>query len=241
MKKTVAALAALVSAAAFAGQDDLLITFSTPGPDVYADGAPVQDGETYALYWTPNNGGDPIPVLLAPFAQGGRCIPTLFSIDEKNKSAYDDGTWSVYLLDTRDFESDPSGKKMKAVTIAEVAKGEKGGAFNAKAKVVDGIVTTGPFNSAPAAPVVAAGDYDLEAAEVPVPRVTGIEVLEDKIAVTVADTRPFVKYTLQSGDDTMKFSVPEGVEDSNGKTGAEIKLVTPKKDGAQFFKVSTIK
>ena len=35
--------------------------------------------------------------------------------------------------------------------------------------------------------------------------------------------------------------VPEGVKYANGKSDAEIKLFAPKKDSAQFFKVSTIK
>ncbi len=238
MKKTIAALAALVSAAVFAGQNDLLITFSTPGPDKYADGSVVLDGESYALVWTPNAGGDSLTVLLAPFAKGGKCQPTLFSIDESNVSKYDDGTWSVYLLDTRDFENDATGNTMTKATLADVNAGK---GYNAKAKVVDGIVTTGTFNSAPSVPAVAAGDFDLESAGVPSPKVTGIQVLDDNVAVTVSNTVPFVGYTLQAGDDAFNFSVPDGASSANGKAGADIMLVTPKKDGAQFFKVSTIK
>ena len=238
MKKTIAALVALVSAAVFAGTDDLLITFSTPGTDRYADGSQVNDGETYALVWTPKDGGESRTVLLAPFAKNGRCVPTLFRISENTKSQYEDGVWSVYLLDTRDFANDATGETMTKATLADVNAGK---GYNAKAKVVDGIVTAGTFNSLPAAPTVGAGDYDLEAAGVPSPRVTDIQVLADEIVVTVADTRPFVKYTLQAGDESLNFVVPEGVKDSNGKLGSEIKLFAPKKSGAQFFKVSTIK
>ncbi len=238
MKKTIAALAALVSVAAFAGTDDLVITFSTPGPDKYADGSVVLDGESYALVWTPNAGGDSLTVLLAPFAKGGKCQPTLFSIDESNVSKYDDGTWSVYLLDTRDFENDATGNTMTKATLADVNAGK---GYNAKAKVVDGIVTTGTLNSAPSVPAVAAGDFDLESAGVPSPKVTGIQVLDDNVAVTVSDTVPFVGYTLQAGDSAFNFTVPDGASSANGKAGADITLVTPKRDGAQFFKVSTIK
>ena len=238
MKKTLAVFAALVAAAAFAGTDDLLITFSTPGPDKYADGSVVLDGESYALVWTPNAGGDSCTVLLAPFAKDGRCDSTLFRIDEGKKSQYDDGTWSVYLLDTRDFVNDATGKTMTKATLADVNAGK---GYNAKAKVIDGVVTTGTMNSLPVVPAVAAGDFDLEDAGIPSPKVTGIQVLEDNVAVTVSDTVPFVGYTLQSGDGAFNFSVPEGASSANGKAGAEITLVTPKKDGAQFFKVSTIK
>ncbi len=238
MKKTIAALAALVSVAAFAGTDDLVITFSTPGPDKYADGSVVLDGESYALVWTPNAGGDSLAVLLAPFAKDGRCGSTIFRIAESKKSQYDEGTWSVYLLDTRDFENDTTGNTMTKATLADVNAGK---GFNAKAKVVDGIVTTGTLNSAPSVPAVAAGDFDLESAGVPSPKVTGIQVLDDNVAVTVSDTVPFVGYTLQAGDSAFNFTVPDGASSANGKAGADITLVTPKRDGAQFFKVSTIK
>ena len=238
MKKTIAALVVLVSAAVFAGQNDLLITFSTPGPDKYADGSVVLDGESYALVWTPNAGGDSLTVLLAPFAKDGRCDSTLFRIDESKKSQYDDGTWSVYLLDTRDFVNDVTGKTMTKATLADVNAGK---GYNAKAKVIDGVVTTGTMNSLPVVPAVTAGDFNLEEAGVPSPKVTGIQVLEDNVAVTVSDTVPFVGYTLQSGDGAFNFAVPEGAASANGKAGADITLVTPKRDGAQFFKVSTIK
>lgn len=238
MKKTLAVFAALVAVVAFASNEDLLISFSTPGPDKYADGTEVLNGESYALVWTPNADGDSLTVLLAPFAKDGKCQPTLFRINESKKSQYDDGTWSVYLLDTRDFESDATGNTMAKVSLADVNAGK---GYNAKAKVVDGIVTTGTFNSTPSVPAVAAGDFDLESAGVPAPKVTGIQVLDDNVAVTVSDTVPFVGYTLQAGDSAFNFVVPKGASSASGKAGADITLVTPKKDGAQFFKVSTIK
>lgn len=37
----------------FAGITDYVATFSTPGPDRYADGTVVADGECYALVWSP--------------------------------------------------------------------------------------------------------------------------------------------------------------------------------------------
>lgn len=238
MKKTLAVFAALVATAAFAGMDDLLITFSTPGPDQYADGTQVRDGETYGLVWTSNENGESTVVKIAPFAQNGRCIPTLFTIDENKKSNYKNGTWSVVLFDTRDFAKDPAGEELTKATLAEINEGK---GYNAKAKVVNGVVATEGFNALPAAPSVGAGAYDLEEAGVPQPRVTDIQVIGEEVVVTVADTVPFVKYTLQSGDNALNFSVPEGVRNSNGDAGTEIKLYTPKKDGAQFFKVSTIK
>ena len=43
----------LLAGSAFAGPDDKVLVFSTPGVDRYADGAPVLDGECYALVWAP--------------------------------------------------------------------------------------------------------------------------------------------------------------------------------------------
>ena len=57
MPKTarIMAVAAVVmcAACAFGSMQDKLARFSTPGPDRYADGSIVQDGECYALVWSP--------------------------------------------------------------------------------------------------------------------------------------------------------------------------------------------
>ena len=52
MKKTIAVLFAIASAAVFAGMNDVLVSFNslyTPDTDKYADGTTVLDGEWYAL------------------------------------------------------------------------------------------------------------------------------------------------------------------------------------------------
>ena len=41
-----------IACVAGAGTDDTLIAFSTKGPDRYADGTTVLDGECYALVWS---------------------------------------------------------------------------------------------------------------------------------------------------------------------------------------------
>ena len=41
-----------MAVASFAAVDDTLISFSTPGPDKYADGTDVLPGEVYALVWS---------------------------------------------------------------------------------------------------------------------------------------------------------------------------------------------
>ena len=63
MKKTMMMGVVLAGAlSAFAGLDNVAITFSTPGPDKYRDGRTVLDGECYAL------GLDPTKELAKPAA-----------------------------------------------------------------------------------------------------------------------------------------------------------------------------
>lgn len=229
MKKTVAALFALSTIAAFAGE--LLVTFSTEGTDYYADGTQVLDDECYSLVYTYADGTQK-PVLVVQAAKDGKCTPVLFRISDS--SAYTGGEWGVFLLDTRDFAKDATGK-----TLAELDNDGKPTVVNVTAEVKKGFASTGVTNQIKKGGV-SAGAYDLEAANVPVPKVTGIKVVGANVVVTVKDTVPFVGYTLQAGADVTKFAVPEEADKVNGNASGEIKLVTPKKDGAQFFKVSTI-
>lgn len=236
MKKTIAVLFALMTAAAFAGaENDIVINFSTPGPDKYADGTVVLDGEYYSLVWNAPDGTHKT-VFNVPIAKDGKCPPVVFVIPEKFVSDYEGGTWSVYLLDTRVFATNAEGKTVVAGLAGSVA-GE-----NVKVAVTDGVsASSGSFATADADVGVSTDAYDLAALGVPTPKVTGIQIEGAYVVVTVADTVPFAGYTLQAGTDVTSFSVPADAETANGNNGGEIKLVTPKKDGAQFFKVSTVK
>lgn len=234
MKKTVAALLTLVSAAAFAGVNDLLVSFSTPGPDKYADGKTVLDNECYALVYT--KGDVQETVLTYPGAKDGKCPPVVFIVDEETAANYKDGTWGVYLLDTRDFDKDASGQTLAALD----AKGQPT-KVNVTAAATDAVAREGSFSTANAKSGVAAGAYDLAAAKVAPPRITGIRVLGANVVVTVENTVPFVGYTLQSGDSVSNFSLPADAKSVSGDKTSEITLIAPKKDGAQFFKVSTVK
>ena len=230
MKKTIAAICAFASAVAVAGMNDLLISFSTPGPDKYADGTDVQVGECYSLVGTKADGSQDI-VLNYQTKLAGKCSQVVYMVDEVTAAKYT--KWDVYLTDTRDFAKDgkPAGLDDKGQPKVK----------NVQAPVAAAVASSGSqFASATVKEGVAAGAYDLAAAEVPQPEVKGIKIVGANVVVTVANTRPFVGYTLVSGSDTTNFSVPsdKGV---NGDLAGEIELVTPKKDGAQFFKVSTVK
>lgn len=234
MKKTIAALAAVLSAAVFAGANDLLISFSTPGPDKYADGTTVLDGESYALVWTAADGAQET-VLSVSRAKDGRCKKFLFIVDEKDASNYVNGTWGVYLVDSRDFVTDPTGQTLSALDENGIPK-----VVNVKAPLANDVAASSGFASAKASSGIAPGSYDLVGANVPKPVVSGIKIVGANVVVTVKDTVPFVGYTLQAGDDSFNFAIPDDAKSSRGDATGEIDLITPRKDGAQFFKVSTI-
>ncbi len=236
MKKTIAALFALASAAVFAGASDVQIMFMTPGPDLYADGTTVLDGEYYALALAPAAGGDPIVLVAKSLAQDGKCKCHNFFLTEEDVASLPEGTLGVYMLDTRDFAADSTGKTL--ATIEEGAKPEL--SKNAMAAAKKTIVVSGSFASAIASTAVAPGDYDLEAAGVPQPQVKEITVEGDEVVVKVVGTRPFVGYTLKSGDDVTNFQVIGDPKSGDVSETEPIELRVPKKDGAQFFKVSTI-
>lgn len=101
---------------ASAAQNNVLVSFSTQGPDTYEDGMRVLDGERYALVWTKNKaefGGftadgnvvsptDKLVVIL-PCAKGGRCPEMAIEIDSALvDELYAGGTFTLYLLDTRE-------------------------------------------------------------------------------------------------------------------------------------------
>jgi len=232
MKKTIAVLFAIASAAAFAGMNDLIVSFSTPGPDKYADGTEVQVGECYSLVYTKADGSQEI-VLNYQTKVAGKCSDVVYMVDEVTAAKYSGGTWGVYLLDTRDFTNG-------GVPAGLDANGQPKIQPWVKAEVVSSVASSGSFATPSVGEGVSAGSYDLAAANVPQPTVTGIKIVGANVVVTVANTRPFVGYTLVSGSDVTEFSAPASTG-VNGDSAADIELVTPKKDGAQFFKVSTVK
>ena len=114
--------------------DDLLILFSTTGPDCYADGNPAMSGETYALVWskdkfsgmnadfTPVNTNDRI-VLKAPLCVKDpntgnmHCPNVLFQIDRKVANELAGGSYGVILCDTRNIHGQPTGKYVNSTIL----------------------------------------------------------------------------------------------------------------------------
>ena len=222
----------------FAAQNDVLVTFSTKGPDKYADGKVVMDGECYALCWSKDfskfavksdgtaEGGE--VVLKAPLAKNGRCPSVTFEVDADDAATkYVGGEWAVYLLDTRRFAADGTASVAGAAARAVNTSG-----LVAKARVGTGSVGSLASGTA-AATDVASG------VELPKPEITGIKVLDGNVYVTVKGTVPFLAYGLAEGatPDAVTKSVGE---QKPGRVSAddEVILVAPAKAGGAFFKVA---
>lgn len=246
MKKTVAMFTvAALCCAAFAAQNDPLITFSTVGPDKYADGTTVLDGECYALVWTPAGSTGAVVaadgsaqggeiVLTAPVAKNGRCPKVVFEVDAKlAETRYKNGTWGVYLLDTRRYGEGG------AVALSGTSGG-RATAVNA-AGLVDGSsvsVGAGQMASVVGLSGASASDETAVPEGAPRPEIVGIRVEGANVFVTVRGTVPYLQYDLSSGatpgEVTEKANSPRGGAAAQDE---EIVLVAPAKAGAAFFRV----
>lgn len=233
--KKIFALAAVSTMASFAFADaaNTLITFSTPGPDKYADGETVKDGEIYALVWSTDGkfdgftaegeAADPADKVIfkAPLAKDGRCGLTLFQID--SKVAPQGGEYAVYLLDTR------AGNGL--VTGAAVAKtfaGANGTANIAAVKTDKTVDAEGNKVAVVSGSAALAGDV---AAIAPV--ITGFKVEGATVKITVSNILPGLVYEVKGG--------LKGDADLTGataeKVGDDVEFTVPA-DAAQFFKVN---
>jgi len=235
MKKLMIVAAAMgLAFAGLAAQNDALLSFATPGPDKYADGAAVLDGECYALVWTATGAefagikadGTPVAatdklILLAPVAKGGKCPNILFQIDAAIAEALEGkGSYGVYLLDTR--VKTATGE----TTLASIKDG--------KPVAVNGVATMtaaaepgslGAAKSATLAATAVAGATITTESVVDVPTIKSIKIDGAKVTVKVGGMSPIATYKVVTGvkpgavgqqldakanGDTFEFTKPEG-------------------------------
>lgn len=236
----VAALALSVDAA----QNDLLVTFSTKGPDTYADGSDILDKECYALVWDAD--GEPFAVaadgtttggeivLVAPVAKKGRCPKVLFEVDAtlaKTKYA-DGGSWNVYLLDTRRYGAD-------GATLAPLKDGRP---TLVNAAGVVGDATVALSSGAPCRVSVDSGTAAAAASALPAgfdkqPKIAGIDIVGENVFVTVENTVPYLAYDLSEGGTPGDIGVKVNDPRTGGDDGTVV-LVAPKKEGGAFLRVN---
>ena len=263
-RTTLVAYVIMLSGVAFSDISDMVLRFSTPGIDRYADGSAVVDGECYALVWSPkgsvfsgfNADGSAISsqdrvVLAAPLARGGKCRNALFQIPEEEYAELEGGEWAVCLVDTRTASGIPAGVKdnvpLRVNRWGVVDGGVKIEPASASALTVLPSAAKRASSSASLAAVppdgsAAAGVCASTVSAVPdsvkPPRITGLDLLENgEVWLEVADTVPFLSYTIISGSKPGNLQEDSCSEVVDGKSGANISIGTAQSSDCRFFKV----
>ena len=243
-RPTIALILLFLPVCLFAAANDVVLTFSTPGPDTYADGTTVLDGESYALVWTKAGatfGGisadgkllsanDKI-VLVAGVAEGGKCPTTVFEVEAADFAAYEGGGFALYLLDTRvkDAEGKVSVAGVDAFALDAPNVVNAIGAANAPASAKASSTSTSSLNLASAS-AVALADVGVHA-KIDVPTITALKVEGETVSITVKDTSPTADYFVVPGTTPGSFATALDAKQENGT------FTFPKPKDASFFKV----
>jgi len=225
----------LFSSARAATEGASLMTYSSEGPDCYADGTPVLDGEYYALVWQTEAAGDiaftlagepadsSVAVLLraVPRAKDGRLPSTTFVVDSSELPTLSGvGKLRLYLLDTR---------------VYAAGQATVGGLGSVQAAVPVTAVTAVETKASEAKVAKLGFSASLLPEDVPAPRITGISVADGEVVLTVADTVDGINYTAV---DPFTGERLADAQPATGVTGGEVKVVVPKAAaGSGFFKV----
>ena len=241
-----------------ASNQDKIARFSTPGPDCYADGTLVADGECYALVWSPkgsvfagfNADGTAISsadrvVLAGALAKDGRCRDVIFQIPAAEYTELEGGEWAVCLVDTRTANGVPAGVAnnvplrvnrwgaVKSGVKIEPAKAS--GLMLAAAPKTRGLLAASLGDSDDG---VLAGVLSAVPPSVKSPKITAFEVVNGIARLTVEDTVPFLTYTISSGSDPSALTADAAADWVDGDTAKPIAIETEAAGSSQFFKVT---
>lgn len=223
MAKFCACIAAgLVSTLALADAANVRVIFATKGPDKYADGTTVLNGERYALVATKNaefggftiNGtaaveGDKV-LTIAPFALDGRLPPTLFQADAADVEGM---TTSVWLLDTRTAKGVVPDSSTK---VSELV-------LNGAVEIKDATMAATASSSA------LTGDTSMIN-----PTIEGFAVEGDDALITIGNVQPCLAYRVRRGLNREGLTeVPEVIENTDGTITLKVNA-----DEADFFSVT---
>ena len=241
MKKSLmAVLAVAATSVALAGQDNMLATFSTKGPDCYADGTVVKDGECYALVWTHTNAvfqgitvdgkavgsQDENRVLcIAPLAKDGHCREVVVEVNKVLADLYaGSGTFSLHLLDTRTAaDGTPGG----------VDAGVNG--FGAAQEFT--LSASEQFQSVTATNAALVATATVLPASIPQPKIKSIEVKNGIVRLTVERTSKMVRYGVSSGATPNALASDPDFAPQDGDDAGDIVIEAPAKGNSGFFSV----
>lgn len=215
--------------------EDSAIVFSTVGPDKYADGSTVLDGELYALVWT-NDGvfegfsadgkaldeKDKI-LIVAPLAKDGRCPKVMFQISRAAAVNY--GKFEVFVMDTRVVAS--SG----VVTPRGAANG-KVNLVNGYGRVPAKISLSNLSSKAEGAAV--ANLNSAAPKDASQPRVKAMRIEGDEVVLTVENLPGYMR--VQSGRDA-STSDSTGAALEVPASGDTVTIKAPKVGDSGFYRV----
>ena len=245
MKKLIASLAIIASACAFAAPDDTSVLFSTVGPDKYADGTTVKDGECYALVWSADDKFegvkadctcvDPADKILAiiPAAKDGKCRLSKYTL---TADAFNEGgNITLWLLDTRTYKSNADGS-----TTVSLAKQES----DIKVPVVNGAVAVeaavevakAGFGGISAKNPAVAGAVAIPEGA-PTPNVKSIKVGDVYVELEVENTVPYLTYGVSAGKEPGELAKDPAAA-ATGKAGETITIYTLKNGDTGFFQIN---
>ena len=232
-----------LAVASFAAVDDTLITFSTPGPDKYADGTDVLVGECYALVWSADGQFDGIKadgttvdpadkvVLVAQNAKQGPngtyCPPLLFQVDAELAKTLEKGVYAVYLLDTRVVAADG------AVAVGGVDENGALKSVNSYGSVSGDTTAAAGTASITTAKTTAVGGASVATlVEVEAPVITAIKPEGTKITISTSGLSPVVDYKVVTG-----AKPGEVATELDAKADANGNFTFEKPANGAFFKV----
>lgn len=221
------------------------LTFSTKGPDRYADGTQVYDKEKYALVYmtsTTNNFGGFYTdgtlvntnqnqvLLIAPVAANGCCPEQIVQFDASliKKGAY--GRYVVVLLDTRAPDT---------ATTTQLGDIVIGWSEPIQSMVAES--NQGGPNTVSSVDSVRSGNVPQLPADIPTPVITGLTVANDKVTVTVENASTKAYYAVSATDDIKKdkgqWSKAQFVDHKKGDATGKVQLEYPVSKGEKFFQV----
>ncbi len=247
-------LALLVPLSVSASLDDKVLTFSTPGTDHYADGTPVADGECYALVWSPAgtvfsgfnaDGTAASPqdrvVLAAPVARNGRCPESIFQIPAGEYAELEGGEWTVCLVDTRRADGVPAGAENGVPKRVNRWVAIEGGVAVTSASSLTAVLRRSalqPRAIGATGTGVLATTRSSVPENAPQPTITAMEVGDGVAAFAVADTVPYLTYTVESSESLDGFHTDKYADKVDGDTDAEIVLATDAPGDCRFFRIT---
>ena len=252
--RIMAVAAVMVCAAcAFGSMQDKLARFSTPGPDRYADGSIVQDGECYALVWSPagtafagfNADGTPVSsrdrvVLAGALAQDGKCRDAVFQIPAEEYKALAGGEWAVCLVDTRNLAGVPTGTRNgKPVRVNRWGVVSGGVNITDASSTKPRLAAADGGRGATALPASVARATRLSAvpSNLLPPQITAIELADGEVWLAVDGTVPYLDYTIISSETPNDFKPDYFSEVVEGDGRSEIAIGTIQSAKRRFFKV----